>query len=222
MKCITQPAVGLAMIALLLILSGCENQNPIEPQAIPGADAHSAGRELPEDSGAWQTVDLIWCGDGGGEFPEQLPTGQLRYHISQDLVFEGRIRARDLLPRYEYLLAIVGQPDLPGETEEYLQAGVVFYDDDAPYPYTGRPTIPGGVRGEQEYCDFLLVITDQHGGVQQDFSKVLPDGYYQVSFVVKDAHLWTHFAETGNFDTEVLCHDDVHFQITTQDNTWEQ
>ena len=205
---------ALALTAMLVI-AGCSSQGPVAPENGSGSGPLVAGRNLPADDGAWQTVDLIWCGDDGS-ISGETPTGQLRYLVLQDLVLEGTVQARDLLPDEEYLLAIVGQPDLPGETEEYVRAGVVFYDDDAPYPYTGLPTIPGGARGEEEYCDFALVITDQHGGLRYDISKPLPDGPYQVSFMIKDAHLWTHYVATGNFNTEVLRHDDVHFQIDTQ------
>jgi len=204
--------VSLAL-ALMLIMTGCSSQGPVGPETGSGDSSPGAGRPLPADEWAWQTVDLFWCGD---EVPEETPTAQLRYHVRQDLVFEGAVQARDLLPDYEYLLAVVGQPDLPGEADEYIRAGVVFYDDDAPYPYTGLPTIPGGARGEEEYCDFALVITDQHGCLRHDIRKALPDGIYQVSFVIKDAHLWTHYVATGNFDTEVMRHDNIRFQIDTQ------
>jgi hypothetical protein len=147
---------------------------------------------------------------------QEIPTGQLRYHVSQDLVFEGQVRARDLLPGHEYFLTIEGQPDLPGSPEQYYQAGVVYYDHDAPHPYTGMPTQPGGSRGGEEYCDFLLIISDQHGGFQESFRKTLPAGAYEVTFLVKDAHIWSHYAETGNFDTQVLYNDQVNFHITTQ------
>jgi hypothetical protein len=211
MRFIIRLTVSLAL-ALTLIMTGCSSQGPVGPETGSENPSPADGRPLPADEGAWQTVDLIWCGD---EVSGQTPTGQLRYHIRQDLIFEGAVQARDLLPDYEYLLAVVGQPDLPGETDEYIRAGVVFYDDDAPYPYTGLPTLPGGARGEEEYCDFALVITDQHGGLRHDIRTTLPDGLYQVSFVIKDAHLWTHFAATGNFDTEVMRHDDIRFQIDT-------
>lgn len=204
-----------SVLAAAVILTGCSSQSPVGPETGPQGSSWTAGRTLPADEGAWQTVDLIWCGEeyqGSGE----TPTGQLRYHVSQDLIFEGTVQARDLLPDEEYLLAVVGQPDLPGEAAEYIEAGVVFYDDDAPYPYTGLPTMPGGSRGGEEYCDFALVITDQHGGLRHDIRKKLPEGLYQVSFLIKDAHLWTHYAATGNFDTEVLRHDEVQFQIHTQ------
>ena len=207
--------VGLGLITTIILLNGCGSQGPMGPETGSGDNSWNAGRTLPSDEGAWQTVDLIWCGDGGDE-SQETPTGQLRYHVSRDLIFEGDVRARGLLPDYEYLLAIVGQPDLPAESEAYFRAGVIYYDDDAPYPYTGLPTLPGGSRGQQEYCDFALVITDQHGNLHRDFSKTLPAGCYQVTFTVKDAHLWSHFAQTGDFDTEVLRHDDVSFQITTQ------
>lgn len=202
-------------LTVMLIIAGCSSQGPVGPENGSGSGSRAAGRTLPADEGAWQTVDLAWCGEEEQASAEE-PTGQLRYHVLQDLVFEGTVQARDLLPDEEYLLAVVGQPTLPGEAEEYVRAGVVFYDDEAPYPYTGLPTIPGGARGEEEYCDFALVITDQHGGLRHDIRKALPDGLYQVSFVVKNAHLWTHYVATGNFDTEVLRHDDVHFQVDTQ------
>jgi|GEM_PF-1791191 len=205
---------GLALV-LMLIMTGCSSQGPVGPEADSGNSSWAAARTLPADQGAWQTVELVWCG-GDGQVSGETPTGLLRYHVSQDLIFEGTVQTRGLLPDYEYLLAIVGQPDLPGESEEYYRAGVVFYDDDAPYPYTGMPTMPGGARGGEEYCDFALVITDQHGGLRRDICKTLPDGLYQVSFVIKDAHLWCHYVTTGNFDTEVLRHDDVRFQINTQ------
>jgi len=206
--------VALALTAMLII-AGCSNQSPVGPEAGSGGSSLPAGRTLPADAGAWQTVDLVWCGDDG-TVQGETPSGRLRYHVHQDLIFEGTVQTRNLLPNEEYLLAFVGQPDLPGEAEEYVQAGVVFYDNDAPYPYTGLPTIPGGARGGEEYCDFALVITDQHGGLRYDIRKTLPDGIYQVSFMIKNAHLWTHYAATGNFDTEVLRHDDVHFQIDNQ------
>jgi len=202
-------------LTLVFIMASCSGQGPVEPETGSENSSWTAERSLRADEGGSQTVDLVWCGDDGTIYGE-TPTGQLHYLVVQDLVFKGTVQARDLLPDEEYLLAIVGQPDLPGETEEYIRAGVVFYDDDAPYPYTGWPTIPGGVRGDEEYCDFALVITDQHGGLRHDISKRLPNGLYQVSFIIKDAHLWTHYVATGNFDTEVLRHDDVHFQIDPQ------
>jgi hypothetical protein len=213
-------ALGLVLVPMIL-LSGCDRQGPLAPTVSSGEGSRSAQRALPADEGAWQTVDLIWCGDGD-EISQETPIGQLRYHVSQDLVFEGSVRARYLLPDYEYLLTIVGHPDLPGESEEYYRAGVIFYDDHAPEPYTGMPTIPGGARGGEEYCDFVLVITDQHGNLYKEFRKALPDGLYQTSFLVKDAHLWTHYVEFGNFDTEVLRRDDVNFSITTQYTPMEQ
>jgi hypothetical protein len=113
-------------------------------------------------------------------------------------------------------MAIIGKPTLPGRTDEYYRAGVVFYDYDAPEPYTGRPTQPGGSRGGEEYCDFALVVTDPDGCAELSFAAALPAGLYEVSFAVKDAHMWAHYVETGNFETRVLHNEEVKFQITTE------
>lgn len=211
----------ISLMTLAAILWGCDSPGLLEPGSARENERSSSEKELNEDEGAWQTVELIACQTDEGMMPEQAPAGHLRYHLVQDLVFEGQIAIRDLLPDSEYLLAIVGKPDLPGSPEEYYRAGVVFYDDDAPPPYTGRPTQPGGSRGEQEYCDFALVITDQHGGLEESLCKRLPCGIYDVTFLVKDAHLWTHYAEFGDFDTAVLGSDQVGFQIKAQLQTTE-
>lgn len=210
-------AASLAVISLYLVVAatilGCSAQRPVEPDLGQNDQGLTARQMDGRDEGAWQTVDLLSVSSSAQG--ESDPSGQLRYLLSGPLVFQGEIHMRDLLPDYEYLLAIVGKPDMPGRPQEYYNAGVIFYDYDAPEPYTGRPTQPGGSRGGGEYCDFALVITNQHGSVGESFAVALPAGTYEVSFAVKDAHMWSHYAETGNFDTEILYHDTVNFEITT-------
>jgi hypothetical protein len=222
MRIITHRAAVLLAFALLVGMFGCSSQGPAGPEYGCEDATRLTERTLPTDEGAWQIVDLIWCGQPGDPAYQEDPCGQLRYHVSQDLVFEGHVIMRSLLPDHEYLLTIVGHPDMPGSAEEYLQAGVIFYDYTAPEPYTGMPTQPGGSRGGEEYCDFALVITDQHGCFQKPFRTNLPGGDYEVTFVIKNARLWSHYVETGNFDTEVMCAQEVNFQITDQLEHWRQ
>jgi hypothetical protein len=173
-----------------------------------------------ESEGGWQTVELfLW--DPESDMPETAsrnsdPAGQLRYHIIGMGVFEGEIGLDWMEPDHEYLLTVLGKPDMPGSAEEYYNAGVVFHDIYAPEPYTGWPTQPGGMRGEEEYCDFALVIARQDGSVREDFAVTLPPGMYQVTFAVKDARMWTHYAETGNFETKILYNDDVNFKVISR------
>jgi len=81
---------GLALV-LMLIMTGCSSQGPVGPEADSGNSSWAAARTLPADQGAWQTVELVWCG-GDGQVSGETPTGLLRYHVSQDLIFEGTVQ----------------------------------------------------------------------------------------------------------------------------------
>jgi hypothetical protein len=209
-------AAAPLVFLLLVVLWGCGSQSPVSPDHGARGNDCVTQRPLEENEGAWQTVELICRQENDDLFGPDPPSGRLRYLIRTDLVFQGQLFVRDLLPVHEYLLTITGQPGLPGSADQYYRAGVVYYDVHAPDPYTGLPTSPGGSRGEEEYCDFALMVTDEHGGLEECFVKALPAGLYQVRFTVKDARMWTHYAATGHFDTEVLYYDPTGFQISPQ------
>jgi predicted small lipoprotein YifL len=216
MKFTTHLAVVLLFIAMVTMLGGCGSRGPIAPELGSSDENPTASKPFEEDRAAWQSVELVPCDPGGIIVGETGISGLLRYHVSPELVFRGQVQLHLDSPNREYLLSIAGKADLPGRSEEYAIAGAVFYDYDAPVPYTGLPTLAGGIRGAEKYCDFALVTSDQYGSVDLNFAIHLPAGEYDVEFQVKDAHIWCQYAQTGSFDTRILYNDQVNFKITDQ------
>ncbi len=221
MRFTTHLAVFMLCCALAASLWGCGSSGPMGPGDDGATGKFASAKEVVEAAeGAWQMVGLSMCNPGKALVDDPVqpgdPTGQLRYRVSAVGVFQCEIRLSRLKADHEYLLTVVGRSGLPGSSEEYYNAGVVFYDHYAPPPYTGLPTQRGGSQRGEEYCDFALVITDQNGSVEESLQTILPAGIYEVIFTVKDARMWTHYAKTGNFDTELLDNDDVKFRILSQ------
>lgn len=221
MRFTTHLAVFMLCCALAVSLWGCGSSGPMGPGDDGTTGKFASAKEIVKAAeGTWQMVELSRCNPGKALVDDPVrpgnPTGQLRYRVSSVRVFQCEIQLSHLKGNHEYLLTVVGRSDLPGSSEEYYNAGVVFYDHYAPFPYTGLPTRRGGWQRGKEYCDFALVITDQNGSVEESFQTILPAGTYEVIFTVKDARMWTHYAKTGNFDTEVLDSDDANFKIFSQ------
>jgi len=216
MKFTTHLAAVLLLIAMLTLLSGCGSREPVAPEFGFSGESSAARKIFEEDIAAVSSLELVARDPGGIIVGETGISGLLSYSVSQELVFCGQVQLHLDSPDREYLLSIAGQPDLPGRPEEYAEAGVVFFDVDAPEPYTGLPTLAGGIRGAEEYCDFALVTTDQYGSVNLNFAVPLPAGEYDVEFQVKDAHIWSQYAQIGSFDTRILYNDQVKFKIIDQ------
>jgi len=188
-------AIGMALTALIVL-------------SFMVAPATASKKGIPAP-GAKHNVIVLSPADPAWGAPIEGSSGWVKCFKTAN-TFKGVIQLRGLEPNHEYTLCINGKPGMPGNATEYHDAGVSFYDYDANTP---RWTTPGGAWGAEEFCDFVLIKTDNKGNYGGSFSKELPAGEYDVKFFIKDAHAWCIYEQTHTWKTIVLYNNDLSFDV---------